>query len=179
MEFTKYKKQGAYHWKMYDDPNTKYRRHADRVKEWIKERIVLDIGCGDGKITDMLGAIGIDNDTEGIRLAKEKGVPCKIGDAYNIDFENNSFDAVFMGDVLEHMEFPDKCLQEAKRVLKEYLYVVTPIPGMQNDPFHYFEPTPEELKELVEKQGFVLEGEILVVPKDKRMYGKFKKISSQ
>jgi ubiquinone/menaquinone biosynthesis C-methylase UbiE len=161
---------------MYDDPNTKYRRHADRVKDWVEEKTVLDVGCGDGKITDMLGAIGIDDDREGIKLALEKHVPCMVGDAYNIEFGDNSFDAVFMGDVLEHMEFPKKCLKEARRVLRKYLYVVTPIPGMQNDPFHYFEPTSEELKELVEKQGFVLEGEILVVPRDKRLYGKFKKV---
>jgi 2-polyprenyl-3-methyl-5-hydroxy-6-metoxy-1,4-benzoquinol methylase len=176
MEFKKYKQKKDYHWRMYDDPNTKYRRHADRVKEWVKEKIVLDIGCGDGKITDMLGAYGIDNDEEGIRLAQEKGVRCEVENAYNTHFDNSQFTSVFMGDVLEHMEFPEKCLQEARRILRDYLYVVTPIPGMQNDPFHYFEPTPEELKDLVEKQGFVLEGEILVVPKDKRMYGKFKKI---
>ena len=169
---------GAYHWKMYDDPNTKYRRHADRVNDWVKEKIVLDIGCGDGKITDMLGAIGIDDDPTGIKLALEKGVSCKVGDAYNIEFGDESFDSVFMGDVLEHMEFPEKCLQEARRVLRQYLYVVTPIPGMQNDPFHYFEPTPEELKTLVESQGFELVGDIEVVPRDKRMYAKFAKKQS-
>ena len=47
MIFTKYITHKDYHWKMYDDPNTKYRRHADRVKEWIKETNILDIGCGD------------------------------------------------------------------------------------------------------------------------------------
>ena len=175
-EFTKYKKQGAYHWKMYEDPNTKYRRHADRVKEWIKETNVLDIGCGDGKITSMLGAVGVDNDAEGIRLAQEHGVNAFLGDAYHLPFYENQFDAVFIGDVLEHMEFPLRVVKEAERVCKGYLYVAVPIPGMQNDPFHINEPNAQELKFLVETAGFKLEGEVLEVRQDKRLYAKFRKI---
>lgn len=178
MEFTKYKKLGAYHWKMYDDKNTKYSRHADRVKEWVKEKNSLDIGAGDGKITDLLGIRGVDNEPEAVRLAREKGADVMLGDAYHMHFRDEEFDSVFMGDVLEHLEFPRQALQEAKRVLKKYLYMVTPEKGTNNDKFHYQEWTPKELKELVGSEGFVLEGEILVVPKDKRIYGKFKKITS-
>lgn len=179
MEFLKYSQKGDYHWRMYLDPNTKYRRHADRVKEWIKETNVLDIGAGDGKITSMIGAIGVDDDKEGVRLAQEKGVNVILGDAYHLPFYENQFDAVFMGDVLEHMEFPLRCVKEVARVCKGYFYCVTPIKGMQNDPFHYNEFTPQELKYLVETVGFKLEGEILEVPRDKRLYAKFKKIQSQ
>jgi len=46
MIFTKYEKYGAYHWKQYLD-GTKYKAHADRVKEWVKEKNVLDVGAGD------------------------------------------------------------------------------------------------------------------------------------
>jgi SAM-dependent methyltransferase len=172
-EFTKYSQKGDYHWKMYDDPNTKYRRHADRVKEWIKEKSVLDIGCGDGKITSMLNAVGIDNDAEGIKLAQEHGVNAFLGDAYKLPFIDEQFESVFMGDVLEHMERPLAILKEAYRVCKKYLYVAVPIPGMQKDPFHVNEPNAQELKFLVETAGFKLEGEILEVRQDKRYYGKF------
>lgn len=175
MEFTKYHKLGAYHWKMYDDKNTKYSRHADRVKEWVKEKNVLDIGAGDGKITSLLNAKGIDNEPEAVRLAIEKGANVVLGDAYHLPYNDEEFDSVFMGDVLEHFEFPRQVLKEARRVLKEYAYIVTPEKGTNNDKFHYQEWTPEELKELVESEGFKLEGEILVVSKDKRIYGKFKK----
>jgi ubiquinone/menaquinone biosynthesis C-methylase UbiE len=175
MKFTKYHKFGAYHWKQYDQ-NTKYTRHADRVKAWIAEKNVLDIGAGDGKITHLLGIRGIDDEPEAVRLAREKGANVVLGDAYHLPYADEEFEAVFMGDVLEHFEFPRKALQEARRVLKTYLYMVTPEKGTNNDKFHYQEWTPEELKELVESEGFTLEGEILVVPKDKRIYGKFKKI---
>lgn len=176
MEFTKYHKLGAYHWKMYDDKNTKYSRHADRVKEWVKESSVLDIGCGDGKITSMLNATGIDNEPEAIRLAKEKGVNAEVGDSYNLPFTDESFESVFLGDVLEHMKYPASSLNEAHRVTSKYLYISNPIKGMDNDPFHYQEWTPDELIKLVESCGFKLEGEVLTVVKDKRDYLKFKKL---
>lgn len=174
MKFTKYHKFGAYHWGQYDK-GTKYTRHADRVKDWIKEKNVLDVGAGDGKITSLLGARGVDDEPEAVRLAQEKGVDVVLGDAYDLPYGDEEFDAIFMGDVLEHLEFARKGLKEARRVLKEYLYLATPEKGTNNDKFHYEEWTPEELKVLVESEGFTLEGEILVVPKDKRIYGKFKK----
>ena len=175
MKFTKYQKFGAYHWKQYNDKNTKYSRHADRVKEWVNEKNVLDIGAGDGLITYLLGAKGVDNEPEAVKLAQEKGGNVIWGNANLLRFEDEEFEAVFMGDVLEHLEFPRQALKEARRVLKSYLYLVTPEKGTNNDKFHYEEWTPEELKKLVESEGFVLEGEMLEVPKDKRIYGKFKK----
>lgn len=174
--FTKYSKMGAYHWQQYQDFNTKYHRHADRVKEWIKEESVLDIGCGDGKITSMLNATGIDNDAEGIKLAQEHGVNAFLGDAYKLPFGAETFESVFIGDVLEHMERPLQILKEVYRVCRKYLYVAVPIPGMQKDPFHINEPNAQELKLLVETAGFKLEGEILEVRMDKRYYAKFLKI---
>lgn len=176
MEFTKYRKQGAYHWKMYDDPNTKYHRHANRLVEWIKERPVLDVGAGDGKITDMLGAVGFDNDLEGIKLAQAKGVPVVFGDAYKFPFRSNSFMAVFAGDVFEHLEFPLVALREVHRVTSKYFYIASPLKGADNDKFHYEEWTPEELQALIEPVGFKLIEPIFTVAKDKRIYGKFEKI---
>ncbi len=175
MKFSKYHNRGAYHWRQYDEKHTKYRRHADRVKEWIKEKNVLDIGAGDGKITHLLGIKGVDNEPEAIRLAKEMGADVVFGDAYHLDYKDEEFDAVFMGDTLEHCEFPKDALKEARRVLKEYLYIASP-DETTNDKYHYDNWTPEELKQLVENEGFILEGEILAVPKDKRIYGKFKKL---
>lgn len=177
MKFTKYLKYGAYHWKQYEQ-NTKYRKHADRVKKWVKEKDTLDVGAGDGKITHLLGIRGIDDEPEAVRLAQEKGADVELGDAYNLNFVDEFFDSVLMCDVLEHFEYPSKALQASRRVLKQYLYIVTPpkrADGKLTDKFHYQEWTPEELKELVEKEGFKLEGEILVIPEEKVMYAKFKK----
>jgi ubiquinone/menaquinone biosynthesis C-methylase UbiE len=176
MKFSKYHNRGAYHWRKYDDKNTKYRRHADRVKEWIQEKKVLDIGAGDGKITHLLGIKGIDDEPEAVRLAVEMGADVILGSAYSLPYKDGEFEAVFMGDTLEHIEFPKKALQEARRVLTKYFYIASPEKETTNDKYHYDEWTAQELKDLVEGGGFVLEGEILEVPKDKRIYGKFRKI---
>ena len=179
MKFTKYDQFGAYHWGQYDK-GTKYKVHADRVKDWIKESSVLDIGAGDGKITSLIkGAVGIDNEPTAVKLSQEKGVNVVLGDAYHLPYMDKCFDSALMADVLEHFEFPDDALEEAKRVLKKYLYITTPPKrddGKLTDKFHYIEWTPEELVELVEKHGFVAEHDVLVFPEEKVMYAKFRRL---
>lgn len=173
-KFTKYDKYGAYHWKQYEQ-GTKYKAHADRVKEWVKEKKVLDIGAGDGLITGLLGATGIEIEDEGIRLAKEKGIDIIKGDAYNLPFEDNSFEAVTLIDVIEHLEDPIKALKEARRVAP-ILYVNTPPKkddGTLTDSFHIQEFSPVGLVKLVESVGYKLDGAVEVYPKEKLMYAKF------
>ena len=178
--FDKYSRFGSYHWKQYSD-GTKYKTHADRVAAWIKEDYVLDIGAGDGKITSLLGprTIGIDNEPEGVRLAQQHGVSVIYGDAYNLPWPDGEFDSVLMADVLEHFEFPEKALREARRVLSQYIYITTPpkrADGKLTDRYHFREYDPTELKKEVEAVGFMLDGAIDVVIKDKVMYARFKRI---
>ena len=174
MKFTKYEKWGAYHWKQYAD-GTKYKAHADRIKEWVKEKNVLDIGAGDGLITHLVGARGIEYEAEGVRLAQEKGVDVIRGDAYNLPFEDNSFEAVMMIDVLEHLDDPVKALKEARRVAP-ILYVNTPPKkddGTLTDKFHIQEWSPLGLVNLIESVGYKHDGAVTVYPKEKMMYAKF------
>lgn len=174
MIFTKYKKLGAYHWMLYKT-NTLYRTHANRVKEWVKEKNVLDVGAGDGQITHLLGAQGIDDEPSAVELAKKKGVSVILGSAYNLPFSDNSFDSITMIDVLEHLEHPSIALKEAHRVA-EYLYIVTPLKGDKlSDPFHYQEWSSEELKTLVTATGFCIES-FDIVAEVNTMYAKFKRI---
>jgi ubiquinone/menaquinone biosynthesis C-methylase UbiE len=159
------------------DKNTKYARHADRVKDWIQEQGVLDIGCGDGLITSLLnGGVGIDSDETGVSQAQEKGVDARVGSAYEIPFHDNQFSSAFMGDVLEHLEDYRKGLREARRVLTNYLYLVVPEKGTNNDKFHYQEWTSEEILKLIKEEGFELEGDVMLSPKLKRIYLKLKKV---
>lgn len=183
MDFRKYHDHGAYHWRQYDQ-NTKYRRHADRVVEWIEEDMILDIGAGDGKITALLAEAGknpygIDNEPEAVRLAQEKGANVALMDAYRIPYPDGTFEAALMADVLEHFERPIDALREARRVISGTLYVSTPPKrpdGKLTDRYHYFELSPVELKNLVESIGFVLVGEIDVVERDKVQYARFRKL---
>ena len=158
MKFTKYEKYGAYHWRQYEQ-GTKYKRHADKVKNWVEEQGVLDIGAGDGLITSLVGAVGVDNEPKAVELAQEKGVDVTLCDGYDLKFTDEQFNSAMMIDVLEHFEHPVKALQEARRVIKNNLYIVTPPKrddGKLTCEFHYQEWTPEELIDLVENEGFEL-----------------------
>jgi SAM-dependent methyltransferase len=168
MKFNKYKEYGDYHWKDYADKNTVYSQYVDLVCDWIKEKNVLDVGAGDGLITYLLKAQGIDNEPLAIEIAKKKGANVKKGSAYKLKGE---YDAVFMGDTLEHLEDPVRAIRQARKVAP-ILYITTP-PRKEGvkDTNHYNEWTPDELIELVEKEGFELVGDLFI--QYERMFAKF------
>lgn len=174
MIFNKYKRYGGYHWKWYARRQS-YINHVNRLKTWIKEKDTLDIGAGDGLIVHELGLVeGVDNEWHAIKAASRRGVKIVLGDAYFLPFKDEQFTSVFMGDTLEHLEFADKALKEARRVLKQYLYLAVPIDDKRVDQYHYHNLNGAELKKLVEGQGFKLIGNI---SKDNnKMYAKFEKV---
>lgn len=177
-EFTKYKEKGAYHWNDYKN-GTKYRAHADRVKEWVKEKNVLDIGAGDGLITHLIGGTGVEYEEYAVKLAQEMGANVVQGDAYDLQFGDDSFDAVTMIDVLEHFDRPEAALAEARRVAP-VLYINTPPKkddGTLTDPrFHVQEWSPAGLVDIVEKSGYKIDGPVTVYPKEKMMYARFVRV---
>jgi ubiquinone/menaquinone biosynthesis C-methylase UbiE len=173
-KFSKYAKHGAYHFRWWYANKPSYTNHVNRVKDWIKEKNVLDVGCGDGLISFVVGMRGVDNEPDAIKAGKLRNAPIELGDAYNLNFKDEEFDAVFMGDTLEHFEFPEKALVEARRVLKQYLYIVVPRKERRMEEFQYHDWTPEQLKEEVERVGFVLEGDIEL--DNKKNYAKFRKV---
>jgi len=93
---------------------------------------VLDIGSGPGTITLDIArlvvpgsVIGVDVSLEAVAeangLAVDNGltnVSFTAGNAYALDFENDSFDVVHAHQVLHHLADPVAALQEARRVLK-------------------------------------------------------------
>ena len=177
MKFLKYQENGGYHYKQYLDGG-KFRKHADRIKNWVKEKNILDVGAGDGTITYMLRAKGIDNEMSALAIAKAIGVDVQFGDAYAIPYPDNSFDAILMADVIEHLEDPLKALTEAARVAP-VLYITTPPKGMVKDKYHVREWTPDEFPAYMRKRGWELDGEIEVVPEEKNMYARFTRIDTK
>lgn len=175
MEFSKYKRYGAYHWKWYDSKPS-YRQHVDHIKEWIQEKNTLDIGAGDGLIAHVLGIRGVDNEPTAIEVAKRRGMDIDLGDAYDLPYSDGEFEAAYMGDLLEHLEFPQKALNEAKRVIQKFLYIAAPLRRRGCavvEPEHYREYSEQELQKEVEDAGFLME-EMIV--SHNTCYGKFKKV---
>lgn len=98
---------------------------------------LLDIGCYDGYISlllkEKLGknckVYGIDIAKNTIKLACKKGVQAKICDiAKGINFEENMFDYIFAGEIIEHLYDTDFFMREIRRVLKPggVLIITTP-----------------------------------------------------
>jgi len=91
-------------------------------------RRLLDWGCGYGQISHMLKARGLDVDslefdpeaTEGeVRpLERYPDVQARFTtDPVRLPYEDQRFDAVVSMGVLEHVEFPERSLEELHRVL--------------------------------------------------------------
>ena len=84
---------------------------------------VLDVGCGPGTISaDMVergcDVIGVDAAADVVAKARELGVDARVGDAYALDFADDSFDVVHAHQTLQHVARPVEVLRELRRVVK-------------------------------------------------------------
>lgn len=103
-----------------------------------REGRILDIGCGDGLITSLLRDVtgaeahGLDISRSAVAKANGKGIRAK---ALNVDegsfpFRKNTFDAIFCGDLMEHVFDTEKLLDNMIRVLKPGGYAVISVPNI-------------------------------------------------
>lgn len=127
----------ADYYKNHHSGGTGFRRYAftfggeERIG-WFKAHLpqrsglrLLDIGCRDGTLTkhytDGNEVVGIDVDDDALAAAREQ---CGIEthhlnlNANPLPFEDQSFDVVVAGEVLEHLQFPEVAVSEIHRVLR-------------------------------------------------------------
>lgn len=98
---------------------------------------VLEVGSGAGAfvraIKDYrpdLEIVGSEIDISSVRRARKLDKEGKYdkADVHNLPYKDNSLDAVLVFDVIEHLESPQKALNEIKRVLKHGGIVHAAIP---------------------------------------------------
>ena len=97
----------------------------------ITHRTVLEIGCGDGVLLELLSEVdgGFADDLYAIEVAQsaidltlERGIDslrhCGLFDGYTIPYEEGRFDLAIMSHVIEHVEYPRRLIYEAARVAR-------------------------------------------------------------
>ena len=148
---------------------------------------ILDIGCGNGRnmCYPDYEFSGVDISSEFVKICCDRGLDVKKGTMTELPFENNSFDVILSIASFHHLNNEsnrNKALQEMKRVLQPggivLLYVWSKnqprktkrtfenygdvlVPWKSNDGKiynrYYYIFQIEEIKELIEKNGFVIQ----------------------
>lgn len=96
---------------------------------------VLDLGCGSGRISKELmnlgySVAGLDFSEEAVKKALAKGVSAKRANLdEGIPENDGAFDAVWAGDIVEHVFDPIGLLRESHRVLKKGGIMLITIPS--------------------------------------------------
>lgn len=115
----------------------------------LSGKVILDAGCGSGYSTELIQKefrprelFAFDIMPEQIELAKTLGlnVNFNVGDATDIKFSSDKFDAVFIFDIFHHIPKWREALKEIGRVTKSGGVVLIEEPSIKalNDAERYF-----------------------------------------
>ena len=103
----------------------------EKIFEFIPSDVktIIDIGCGDGTITNELAkkykVSGVDRSANALKFVTTTKI---LSSSEKIDILDESFDMVFSSELLEHLE--DKVfyatMNEMKRISRKYVYLTVP-----------------------------------------------------
>ena len=150
---------------------------------------ILDIGCGDGALTEKIAAagartLGIDGSPDMVRAARARGLAADIMDGQAIDLPDKSFDAVFSNAALHWMPNAARVIEGVARILKPGGRFVGEMGGHGNiaaiatalraslrargvppdEMFGWFFPTADQYAALLRAEGFSVQ-EISLTPR--------------
>jgi trans-aconitate methyltransferase len=156
--------------------------------------LILDLGCGDGALTEKIAAygckvIGADSSPPQLQAAKERGLKVVVLDGHHLCFRRQ-FDAIFTNAALHWMKEPEKVIDGVRLALKPQGRFVGEFGGKGNvetirsalhaalvrrgiepapvDPWYY--PSPQEYSQLLSKAGFTV-AYIELIPRPTQLPG--------
>jgi len=150
---------------------------------------ILDLGCGDGQLTQRIAAsgadvVGVDASAEMVAAARSRGITADEARAEALPYADRSFDAVFSNAALHWVRNQDAMMAEVHRVLKPGGRFVAEMGGQGNiaairvalmavlakhgygdreDGVNYY-PTPEGYTRRLTRHGFHVE-QIALIPR--------------
>ncbi|HEY9169190.1 MAG TPA: class I SAM-dependent methyltransferase [Lutibacter sp.] len=150
-----------------------------KVKKEFKDPTVLDLGCGEGRLTAFIGEFGF---VEGIELSQNAveranklypHVNYLQGDVLTHNFGEKKFDVVISQEVIEHIEEIEQYIDVCHKVLNKggYLILTTPnkkvLESMKEGSKWSNQPiekvvTPASLKKLVSNKFRILNYDSIV-----------------
>ena len=157
-----------------------------QCREWFQDKIsakynrggvYLDVGVGHGEYfvlaanhTDYEKYLGVDISPTCVQLCREM-VEQRVSDkTKHIEVEEQDFftydgpscDAVILGEILEHVEAPEKFLQKVYEITNEdsFIYVATVVNCPQKDHIYLFR-TVEEIEDIYRQAGFAVADRLL------------------
>jgi len=162
------------------------KRRIDITLEFLSKCVnknskVLDLGCGEGHITNEFSKyvyseniFACDYSISAIKKAKNNfpGIDFCVSDVYSLPYKNNIFDVVVCNNIFEHLENPLLALEEIKRIMKKQGYLIISTPSRYRfenflrlvlgkkmelmSKFHVTEYTVGQMVELLNFSGFML-----------------------
>ena len=140
----------------------------------------LDLGCANGQLIYAMRGLGwqvsgVDVNADAIEIARKHELDARVGSLESARFDDNTFDVVYLGDVIEHVPSPRAVCQEIHRILRPGGLVVMRTPNAASGfanltlsaasitgsswahseaPYHLHEFTPRGLARLLESCSF-------------------------
>jgi ubiquinone/menaquinone biosynthesis C-methylase UbiE len=159
---------------VYSEPNTDLHKNVmDNIIPRIindadlsDKQKILDVGCGQGygmlkfKELGCTDIQGITLSEEDVKASTDQGFVCTQQDMSFTDFDDESFDFLFVRHALEHSPYPLLTLKEFNRIIKAGggAYIEMPSPKcdrlLENYDNHYSIMGPRQSTELMKRAGF-------------------------
>ena len=134
------------------------------ILELIENDIdILDVGCLNGNFYDFINTnkhkiktfSGIDISEKLIEVAKKRfpEQKWKVADCHSLPFDDNSFDVVTALEIIEHIEEPEKMLQEMMRVTRPNgsVIITTPNNNFVKDAAHIWSYSTSDIFDMLSK----------------------------